>query len=295
MEKRTAIVSGGGKGIGRSISEQLAGDGWDLLICGRDEAALSQASREISVKFNVAVDWICVDLSKKDGPAQVFSKWEGKADELPQALVCNAADYGALGYFSETEYSSWKESFELNFFSVAELVHHFIRLIPEGGSTGSRKKIVIMSGGGLGGSKTWPGASAYCVAKAALYRFTEILHEEVGGLPLDINCVAPGAVKSGMTRQALEAGERALGSLFQSQLKVQNDGGDSPLLAARMISFLLSSQGDGISGRLISAKWDLDIAKENSRMRSLIEKDSDLYRLRRIDNELFRSGTATTV
>jgi 3-oxoacyl-[acyl-carrier protein] reductase len=143
-----------------------------------------------------------------------------------------------------------------------------------------------MSGGGLGGSKIWPGASAYSCAKATLYRLVEVVHAENFERGVDINCIAPGAVRTGMTDQALKHGESRLGPLYQEALGVEKSGGESPELAASIIATLLSPVGDGVSGRLLSAKWDRKHLASDENAKRVIE-DQDLLRLRRIDDELF--------
>lgn len=283
MSEKTAIVTGGAKGIGRAISRALAASGWNLFICGRDEAALKAASAEIRSRYTVSIETYSLDLSEERGGAKFFDRWDNPGLPFPRALVCNAGDYGILGPLSQVDMTAWKSSFDLNFFSVAELIQTYVKRAGRSPSS-QRRKIILMSGSGLGGRQVWGGTSAYSCAKAALYRLTEVLHEEIFPLGFDINCVAPGAVKTGITEQARAAGERALGKLYQATLKVQDDGGDPPELAADTIALLLSGKCDGLSGRLFSAKWDRKLLEDPT---SVIG-DPDLLRLRRVDNALFQ-------
>ncbi|MGK5085610.1 SDR family oxidoreductase [Bdellovibrionota bacterium FG-1] len=279
---KTAIVTGGAKGIGKAISEKLATEKWNLVLCGRDLAALNSLADKLRKTHGTQVEIIPADLSKPCGVAELFSRWKSSED-LPQALICNAGDYGTLGKLSEVDFTGWKKSFDLNFFAVAEMLQHYIQIAGKGEPSQFRRKILVMSGSGLGGSQVWPGISAYGCAKAALYRLVEIVHEEVYATGIDINCLAPGAVKTGITEQAAQAGEKALGALYAATVKVQQSGGDSPDFAAQMTAALLDPRLDGVSGRLISAKWDKKIL-ENPKT---ITENADLLRLRRIDNDLF--------
>ena len=283
---KTALVTGGGKGIGRAISETLAEQGWRPAICGRDREALERTAFSIESRTGVAPICLPVDLAGPGAALKALEPWVvDPASELPAALVCNASDYGALGALTDVDFGAWRASFELNFFSVAELIHRFARTAIERGQSGAgpRRKIVVMSGSGLGGSQVWPGISAYGCAKAAIYRLVEHLHVELFPQGFDVNCVAPGAVKSGMPEQARKAGERAVGGLYEQSLSVLENGGDSPLLAAETVARLLSAGCDGLSGRLISAKWDKSLLDDPG----LVAGDKDLLRLRRIDNALF--------
>lgn len=279
---KTALVTGGAKGIGRAISEELARQGWALEIWGRDEAALRSTASELESLHRAKVRIRVADLSNLAAISALFAEMrERKA--VPRALICNAGDYGTLGNLKDVDLQTWRKSFDLNFFAVAAVAQAYIRLAADL-DPASRKSVVLMGGSGLGGAKVWPGVSAYSCAKAALYRLTEVLHEEVHeSLKIDVNCLAPGAVKTGITDQAIHAGAKALGGLYQASVSVSESGGDSPKLAAQCVARLLSDACAGISGRLISAKWDgtyLDHAAE-------LNQDRDLLRLRRIDKELF--------
>src|SRR4051812_14192404 len=117
---KTAIVTGGGKGIGRAISESLAKAGWNLVLLGRDRDALTETARQIEAAHRVRVETRSVDLSElssvgslgESSVEKVFSEWKSAA-ELPRALVCNAGNYGTLGNLSSVDLSEWKRSFDL--------------------------------------------------------------------------------------------------------------------------------------------------------------------------------------
>jgi short-subunit dehydrogenase len=283
---KTAVVTGGAKGIGRAISERLAADGWDLQLSGRDRPSLVSAASELTKKYDREIKIVESDLSESEGVRAIVLAW---GTEPPQALICNAGDYGTLGKLSDINIDEWQKSFDLNFFATARLIQAYLRACRDSKGT-SRRKIVVMSGSGLGGSQVHPGISAYACAKSALYRLVEVLHEEVKDEGIDVNCVAPGFVKTGITGQAVQAGKDKLGELFEMSDRVQREGGTAPEVAAEAISLLLDASSDGISGRLISAKWDREILTTPGSA-DQIRNDADLLRLRRIDNDLFSRNT----
>lgn len=283
---RTVLITGAAKGIGRAFSEKLAAEGWSLLLCGRDVQALQAVAEDLKRRFKVTAAIFSVDLALEGAPRSLFNDFLAQRP-LPDAMICNAADYGTLGMLKDVAFRDWKRSFDLNFFSVAEMVQLYIRRATQEPSI-RRRKILLMSGGGLGGSKVLPAMSAYSCAKAAIYRLVEVVNEEAGALGIDINCLAPGAVKTGFTDQARQAAERqgaqALGALHDENQRVLQTGGESPLLAAKTAALLLSERLDGVSGRLVSAKWDgHHLAEPHT-----VAVHQDLLRLRRIDGELFK-------
>ena len=279
---KTALITGGAKGIGRAISEELASQGWNLILWGRDEPALEKAASELESRHRVGVQIRRADLSDLSCIPTCFKEMQVQK-LLPQALICNSGDYGTLGDLKDVDIEKWRKSFDLNFFSYASLAQSYVNLAQEL-DPASRKSLILMGGSGQGGAKVWPGISAYSCAKAAIYRLTEVLHEEVhASLNIDVNCLAPGAIKTGITDQAIHAGQQVLGGLYQASVSVVQSGGDSPALVSQCVARLLSDACSGISGRLISAKWDgpyLDHPSE-------LNQDRDLLRLRRIDKDLF--------
>ncbi len=275
-QPKRVLVTGGAKGIGRAISTKLASSGWKVTICGRDRTSFEELGRQ-------GIEALAVDLRSPAAIDVLARDWEEHG--LPIALVCNAGSYGELGKLESVDIDAWQKSFDLNFFSVARLVQRYAQLalvapLPPG----TRRKILVQSGSGLGSAKVWPAISAYSCAKAALYQLVAVLHEELFERGFDINCLAPGAVHTGITEQATRAGAAALQGLYDLSLKVQQGKGEAPDLAAAMTAHLLSPACDRVSGRLVSAKWDKLLFETPSD----VAEDGDLYRLRRIDNQLYR-------
>ena len=137
---------------------------------------------------------------------------------------------------------------------------------------------ILVSGGG-GATKPMPNFTAYAASKAGVVRFAETLAGEVAEDGIAINVIAPGALDTLMLDEVLKAGPHLVGEAFYEQcVEVKQRGGDSAELAARLCVFLASSRSDGISGKLISAKWDpwADLPQYTEFL------ESDIYTLRRI-------------
>lgn len=97
-----------------------------------------------------------------------------------------------------------------------------------------------------------------------------------------MNCVLPGLVDTGIVDQAIVAGP-ALGAVYHASVKARSGGGTPPGVAAETIAHLLSDACGGLSGRLLSARWDGRALEAPAS----VEADPDLFRLRRIDGDLF--------
>jgi len=111
-------------------------------------------------------------------------------------------------------------------------------------------------------------------------RLVETLAAEWIDLPIDINIVAPGAINTAMTRDVVEMGAQRAGEEEYRRACLQLErGGDSLIKLHEMIRFLVSEDSDGITGRFISAQWDL--GENLHKFRGQLG-ESDIYTLRRV-------------
>jgi NAD(P)-dependent dehydrogenase (short-subunit alcohol dehydrogenase family) len=139
-------------------------------------------------------------------------------------------------------------------------------------------KIINLSGGGA--TNPLPNISAYAASKAAVVRLTETLAEELRSFAIDVNAIAPGALNTRLLDDVLKAGPEKVGADFYARAIKQLQEGGVPLeLGAALCLYLASAESDGVTGKLLSAKWD-PWASLHARKSEL--DSSDIYTLRRI-------------
>jgi len=275
------LLTGASGVIGSAIARHLANAGFRLHLTSRDPARLKPLVSEISKKSG-NVRTYALDLSNLQQDRQVVEMFFQQASH-PFGLICNAGDLGLLGPFLGEPFEDWVKSIQQNFLGHTAMMHAFGR-----GFQATKRKggaIVILSGAGLGSAISHANLSSYGTAKAALTYLAEALSLELRDLEITINAIAPGQVKSGITDQALRAGAERLGAYAESARKCMETGGVSPDLTAKLVTFLMSPSARGISGRLLSARFDQKRLREEP---DNVAQDRNLYRLRRIDEELFR-------
>jgi NAD(P)-dependent dehydrogenase (short-subunit alcohol dehydrogenase family) len=182
-------------------------------------------------------------------------------------LVNNAGIYGPIGKFVGNNWTEWAECIETDLLFPVRLCQ---RVLP-GMIRRGYGKIINISGGGS--TKGRPNFSAYSTAKTALVRFTETLAGEVAQYHIDVNAVAPGAMKSELTQKVIDAGPELAGEedYAEAQTIMQTDAG--PERAAKLVAWLASHESDGITGKLISVHDTLE---------KIAKAPSDFYKLRRI-------------
>jgi len=175
---KTALVTGGSRGIGKAISRALYGAGARVVICGRDPRSLVAAAKEIG-------EIICVpaDVRKSSDLKKLF-RFVDRLD----ILVNNAGGMEHFEKFEKTGLAAWRSTFELNLFSAVEVTRAAVPLL-------RKSKGCIVNIASDVGRRPFDMGPDYCAAKAALISLTRYLAAELA--PVRVNAVCPGPVVTG--------------------------------------------------------------------------------------------------
>ena len=280
---KSALVTGGSRGIGQATATALALAGSRVAICARTGGELQASAQMIRERAGVEVLQQVVDVTD---PLAVerFAEFLGDRWGHVDALVNNAANLGPVGLLTDTAIESWLAALVANIGSVAIVTRAILPLMPHGGS------IINVAGGGVGGAAIQEHVSAYTTSKAAVVALTEILANETAKRQVRINAVSPGAVATTFTQPILDAGPGRAGErTYQAALKQPQQPDQLPAFL-RLVVWLASDQSAWLSGRLLSARWDSVVRLESLRAQIV---GSSLFTLRRIDGDLFNpSGGA---
>jgi NAD(P)-dependent dehydrogenase (short-subunit alcohol dehydrogenase family) len=275
LKNRNAIITGGSHGLGRAIAQKFVEEGASVLLCAREKKTLLLAERELKALARSGQRVIAqdCDVSVDDQVEAMFLKADGELGEL-HVLVNNAGIYGPKGATEEVDWDQWQRCIEINLYGTLIPCRHAISRFKESGAG----KIINLSGGGA--TNPLPNISAYAASKAAVVRLTETLAEELREWHVDINAIAPGPLNTRLLDEILKAGPEKVGPEFYARATKQSLEGGAPLtLGADLCVYLASDQSDGITGKLISAKWDpwryLHTHKDDL-------NSTDIYTLRRI-------------
>ncbi|KAJ4768591.1 Tropinone reductase [Rhynchospora pubera] len=239
LEGKTALVTGGSKGIGRGIAEELAGFGVRVHICARNEQDLSNSIDEWR-RENLQVTGTVCDVSSRTEREklmkEVSSIFEGKLD----ILVNNAGggDFKPAIEITAEEYSS---CMALNFeacFHLCQLAYPLLK------AWGRGNVISISSVAGVGGT---PLLAHYASAKGAVIQLTKTLACEWAEDMIRVNCIAPGIIKTPLAQWLTD--DKALSAKVAERIPLKRFG--EPHEVAAVAAFLCMPAAAFVTGQII--------------------------------------------
>jgi 3-oxoacyl-[acyl-carrier protein] reductase len=272
LQDKVAMVTGGLGGIGRVISKRLLENGAKVVIvdvAGNMDSLFHDSGGDVTI---VRSD-ISVPREAEHAVRRIIER-----NSVVDILVNAAGVQGPIGPFAGVDMDRWTSAIAVNLLGTirccrAVLPHMTAR---------KRGKIVNFAGGGAHSSR--PNFSAYAVSKAGVVRFTEVLADELKGMNIQVNAVAPGIINTRMITEILNAGKDRGGGDFDQVQSRMKKGFDSPEAVADLVCFLASAGSDWLTGRVISAVWDPWREWKAAGTGAL---DGDMYTLRRIDGRNF--------
>jgi NAD(P)-dependent dehydrogenase (short-subunit alcohol dehydrogenase family) len=267
-----AVISGGGRGVGRLMAVELASAGASVGLIARSGAELADVAARIT-RFGGTAAAVACDVSS--GPAAADAVAE-LADDLGPAnlLINNAGISGPAGKLWNVSSSEWWRTIEINIggaFTLTRLA------LPDMIAAECGRIINITSHAGV---FRWPLMSAYAASKAALVKLTETLAEETREYGVCAFSVDPGLLPIGLTEAALSSSaaprtpEGQISGWIRDQLL--SGRGTDPAQAVRLVLTLATGRLDALSGCHLTAADDIDaLLRQIDRI-----KHHDLYTLR---------------
>jgi 3-oxoacyl-[acyl-carrier protein] reductase len=204
LTRKVALVTGGSRGIGLAIAAALLDANASVVITGRNEAQLNQASNQLSgadASRGQRLQAVRADVrNAADAHAAVDAAVQrfGGLD-----VLVNNAGVGIFRNVADMDPSSWHDVIDTNLSGPFFCSH---AAIPQMKARGGGWIINISS---LAGKNPFPAGAAYCASKAALNAFSEALMQEVRHDNIRVSYVMPGSVATGFSRGESPSGPAA--------------------------------------------------------------------------------------
>ncbi len=188
--KRKVLITGGSRGIGAACCKSFAEKGYFVLLnYNKSEDLAKKLSEQINSSGGMC-EIFRADLTKKEQLDEMFEKIE-KDYGFVDVLVNNAG-ISQTKLFLETNFQDWKNVFDINLFALFFCCK---KILPNMIKHGKGKIINISSIWGEVGASC---ETIYSAAKAGVIGFTKALAKEVALSGINVNCIAPGVIKTNM-------------------------------------------------------------------------------------------------
>jgi len=238
LSGRSALVTGGGRGLGKEIARLLARAGAEVAVCSRTESEIAATARELAGDEGVRVEPLVADVGRREEAerlARAAVAVLGKVD----ILVCNAGSNVPQPVDGIRD-EDWDMLLELNLTSSMVLTR---ALAPAMGARGWGRIVYVSSIMGLASA---PDRVAYSTTKAALHGMVKANALRLGPQGVTVNCLAPGPFATELTATRLTAQQR---EAFAARTAVGR-WGQPPELAPTAL-LLASPAGSFITGAVV--------------------------------------------
>ncbi len=203
LHGKAAIITGGGRGIGRAIALEFAKEGADVSLAARSTERMEEVAdkvRSIGRKALVNTTDVTQIEDVEEMVERTFEDF-GRID----ILINNSGIAGPTAYLHEITPGEWDQTFDVNlkgvFLCCRSVVPIMIR--QEGG------KIINIAS--MTGKRPLPMRTPYCATKMGLIGFTRSLASELGKYKINVNAICPGAVEGPRIEMVIKDSARAEG------------------------------------------------------------------------------------
>jgi NAD(P)-dependent dehydrogenase (short-subunit alcohol dehydrogenase family) len=228
LEGKTALVTGGGSGIGLAVARRLAQEGAHVFVTGRREAQLADAVKLIDGR----VEAIAGDITNASDIARLFETIHAKVGRLD--ILVNSSGVAEYANLEGTTEEHFDRAFDLNVRAMVFTVQHAIQHMGQGGA------IVLI--GSIAGAMANPGYGTYSATKAAVRSYGRTWSTELAPRGIRVNTISPGPTDTPMLAQASDEVRQTL----SAQIPAKRLGNPEEVAAAAL--FLASDESTYVSG-----------------------------------------------
>jgi len=255
LDGKTALITGGGTGIGRAIAKRFHDEGAFVVISGRRKSKLDESIALIDSERERSHS-ITADITVEEEVKRLIDETAAKTGQLN--ILVNNAGVMRFGQLNETPFSEWELMVNTNAFGPWRLMVH---AVPHMRRAGGGSIINISS---IAGIKAFPGVGVYCMSKAALQVLSQVMAMEAAADNIRVNCILPALVED--TELAFPiVGEEKIQDFWDKLRPLHPLGRNGkPSDIADAALFFASDQSPWITGTLLNVDGGRHLATNRS-------------------------------
>jgi len=255
LEGKIAVITGGGKGIGKAIALVFAGEGAEVVIAARTEADLKKTAAEIEAMGRKCLA-IVTDLAIAEQVRTMVDRTLEKFGRV-DVLVNNGGIGGPAVSVADMDLEAWQQTLAINLTGAMLCAKYILKndMIP-------RKSGSIINISSVSGRMGHANRSPYSASKWGLIGLTQSLALEVGKYGIRVNCITPGPVEGERIEWAMRKVSQNQGISYEQA--VANEVARTalgrmvkPEEVASLAVFLASEKSAGITGQTINCSAGL--------------------------------------
>ena len=240
LSGKTALVTGGSRGIGLGVAKGLASHGADIAIIARNESQLQAARKQIQGRSGKKVWTFSFDLGNTKGIEKLFENIISETRGID--ILVNCAGTTARGPAEDVELETWNRIVEVNMTAVFAVSQAFCRHRKQVGKGGK-----IINIGSLMCHGARPTTTAYAASKGGLLMVTRSLAVEWAKYNINVNAIGPGFIATDLTAK-LKA-DKDFNGWVLSRTPFARWGEPEDIAGAAV--FLASSASDFVTGQIL--------------------------------------------
>jgi gluconate 5-dehydrogenase len=237
---KTAVVTGGSRGIGFAIAKGLVENGANVVLVARSKKRLHEAKQQIEASAGTTVWTFPFDLENINQIVGLFEEIVAQTKGVD--ILVNCAGTTVRKPSEEIDLSSWNKIIEVNLTAVLVMSQNFCRHCKTAGKPGK-----IINIGSLMCHATRPTTAAYASSKGGLLMLTKTLAVEWAKYNINVNAIGPGYIRTELTAP-LQA-DADFNKWIISKTPLGRWGEPNDLVGAALL--LASPAGDFITGQII--------------------------------------------
>ncbi|MHB9030508.1 MAG: SDR family NAD(P)-dependent oxidoreductase [Candidatus Latescibacterota bacterium] len=243
LEGKTAIITGGGTGIGRAIARTFHEEGAFVVVCGRRREKLDETCNLLSCNGERVLA-VTADVTNEDDIKRLFGATVAKTGRID--ILVNNAGVMRFGKLHETPAEQWDMMMRINAFGPWRLM---VQALPWMKKNGGGSIINLSS---IAGIKAFPGVGVYCASKAALQTISQVMAMEAAPERIRVNCILPALVEDTELSEPIFGAENV--PAFWDRMRTLHPLGRNgkPADIAGAALFFASDESEWITGTLLN-------------------------------------------